>query len=63
MEENVLKYPGLVSEMARKGDTYSDLGKLLILSDSSISRRMSGDIEWSIGEIEQICKHYRKRLL
>lgn len=58
MEE--VKYPGLVSEMARRGETYSDLGKILILSDSSISRRMSGEIEWSISEIGLICDHYQK---
>lgn len=55
-----VKYPGLKSEMARRGDTNKTLSKLLELSEPSISRRLSGEVEWSIGEIELLCNHYEK---
>jgi transcriptional regulator with XRE-family HTH domain len=55
-----VNYPGLIKEMAARGDTQETLGKILNLSKSSISRRLSGEIEWSIGEIETICNHYEK---
>jgi len=53
-------YPELVGEMARRGDTQESLGKLLNLPHSSISRRLTGDTEWSISEIDKICEHYGK---
>lgn len=54
------KYSGLRAEMAKKGHTQETLGKLLDIPTSSVSRRLSGEIEWSIGEIETICKFYKK---
>lgn len=53
-------YGGLLGEMAKQGDTNKVLANLLDLSESSISRRFSGEVEWSIGEIELICNHYGK---
>lgn len=53
-------YPGLVGEMARRGDTQETLANLLGITRSAISRRLSGKIEWSIGEIDKICEHYEK---
>ena len=53
-------YPGLAGEMARRGDTQIVLAKLLKLTPGAISKRLSGKIEWSIGEIEKICDYYKK---
>ena len=39
-------YPGLAAEMARRGDTQKVLAKLLNLPNASISRRLSGQLEW-----------------
>lgn len=55
-----VKYPGLVGEMAKRGDTQKTLSKLLDIPLASISRRLSGEIEWSISEIDKICEHYKK---
>lgn len=55
-----VKYPGLAGEMAKRGDTQKTLSKLLGIPLSSVSRRMSGEIEWSISEIDKICEHYKK---
>ena len=55
-----IKYPELVGEMAKRGETQKTLATLLELPCASISRRLSGEIEWSISEIDKICKHYNK---
>ena len=55
-----VKYPGLVGEMARRGETQRTLAKLLGTSYNSIWRRLTGRTEWSIGEIEKICEHFGK---
>ena len=56
----VMKYPELVAEMVRHGDTEKDLGKLIGKSYSSVSVRLSGKKEWSISEIDKICDYYGK---
>lgn len=56
-----LLYAELVGEMAKRGETQKDLAKVIgIESATAISRRLAGDIEWSIGEVEAICEHYGK---
>ena len=54
------KYPELAGEMRKHGDTQKTLATLLKLPRASISRRLSGETEWSIGEIEKICRYYGK---
>lgn len=53
-------YPELVKEMAQRGETQKELGKLLGIPGSSIGRRLIGEIEWSISEIDTLCKHFDK---
>ena len=53
-------YPGLVAEMAKRGDKQKVIAKLLGITSPAISRRFSGEVEWSISEIEKICKYYNK---
>ena len=55
-----IKYPGLVWEMVRHGETQKYLGELIGVSYASLSRRLSGISEFSINEIEKICEHYGK---
>jgi transcriptional regulator with XRE-family HTH domain len=60
---NIMKkpmYPKLVCEMAVRGETQSDLAKQLNLSIPAISNRFNGKTEWSITEIDAICKRYNK---
>lgn len=58
--EQQLKFSGLRSEMAKFGHKYSTIAKLLNLTESSVSRRFSGEIAWSFEEIETICNFYNK---
>lgn len=60
MKEKRVMYPGLVAVMASRGETHASLGKVLNLSTSAVTRRISGETEWSLGEIRTICNHYRK---
>jgi len=53
-------YPELVVEMARHGEYRKDLAKLLGITNGSITGRLSGKTQWTIGEIEKICEHYGK---
>lgn len=55
-----IEYPELLAEMARHGDTQKAIAKLLELSIPSFSRRLSGEVDWSISDIEKLCKHYNK---
>lgn len=54
------KYPKLMSEMASRGETIADLIGVLHLSIPAISNRLNGKTEWSITEIDAICRHYDK---
>ena len=56
----IIRYPGLVSEMAKKGETQKTIAELLGLSIPSISSRFRGKKDWSIGEIEKLCNYYGK---
>lgn len=55
-----IKYPELVGEMAKHGDTQESIGKLLGLAYSSVCRRLTGKTEWSISEIDKLCDYYNK---
>lgn len=60
MKHNAIKYPGLVGIMASRGETYQTLADVLNTSTSAISRRMNGDVDWSLGEVKAICEFYEK---
>lgn len=55
-----VKFPGLVSEMAKRGETQEDIGKVLNLSRVSVSKKLTGKVDWTIGEIEDLCEYYGK---
>lgn len=51
-------YPNLEAEIARKGESYTTLGKILGLSPSAVSKRMDGQTRWNADEIAKVCKHF-----
>lgn len=55
-----IKFPNLVGEMAKRGENQKTLAILLNCHRSTISKKLSGKVEWSIGEVERICEHYGK---
>lgn len=60
IEEKVIKFPNLLAEMARCGDTYTSLAEVVGVSVSAIERRLNGKVDWSKSEIDTICDHYGK---
>lgn len=55
-----VKYPELAAEMVRNGDTQRTLAKKLGMTYQAIWRRLSGRVEFTIDEIEDICELYGK---
>lgn len=53
-------FSGLLAEMAKYGDDQNSIADLLGLGSSAVSRRFSGEVEWSIGEVDIICYYYGK---
>lgn len=60
MEKKIIKYPKLVKEMAIKGENQTILGKVLGITQATISRKLSGKLEFSISEVEKVCDHFNK---
>ena len=53
------EFPELVKQMKIRKEKLKDIVELLGLTQlSQITRRLSGEIEWTIGEVEILCKHY-----
>lgn len=55
-----LKYPNLLAEMARRGETNYDIAKVINKSYAAVTRRINGKTLLSIEDINLICKHYNK---
>lgn len=55
-----VKFPNLIAEMVKHGETQIELGKLLGLSQPSISRKLKGEVGWTLDEVDKICEHYGK---
>ena len=55
-----IKYPNLLLEIKRCGETQDDISKLLNLSRTTVNFKLSGRSEWTISEVEKICEHYDK---
>ena len=55
-----MKYPKLIEEMKKHKDNQETLAKLLGITQASVSRKLSGKVEFGIGEIDIICEYYGK---
>lgn len=52
-------YPELVKQMKLKKEKLKDIAELIGQNNlSQITRRLTGEVEWTIGEVEILCKHY-----
>lgn len=60
MEKKIPKYPNLVAEMVKNGDTQISLGKVIGLAKTTMCLKMSGKTEWTMSEIDKICEYYKK---
>ena len=52
-------FPEIVNQMKKRNQTLKDVKDLLGLADvSQVSKRLSGKLQWSIGDVEILCKYY-----
>lgn len=58
--EKIVKFPNLVAEIARRGETQKSIAKLLGVSEPTIGFKLKGKTDWTIGEVEQLCKYFGK---
>ena len=54
------KYPNLLAEMARYGDTKLTLCELLGIKRTALWSRLSGETGWKMKEIDKLCERYNK---
>lgn len=52
------KYPEVVKQMKLHKQSLQDVADLLGISDRSVIRRLSGEVEWSIGDVDTLCRYY-----
>lgn len=56
---NNTKYPEIVKQMKLHNQSLQDVANLLnITYTSQVSRRLSGKVEWTLGDAEILCKYY-----
>ena len=52
-------YPEVVKQMKLHKQNLQDVADLLgITYKSQVSRRLSGEVEWTIGDIATLCEYY-----
>lgn len=55
-----IKFPNLRAEMLKSGETQQDLANVLKQGRVTINKKINGKSQWTIGDVEDICKHYGK---
>lgn len=55
-----IKYLKLFNEMREHSESQSDLAKLLGVTLQTVGKKLTGTTEWTIGEIETLCNHYKR---
>lgn len=56
--ENTI-FPEIVKQIKNNNETLQDVADILGLNyPSQITRRLTGEVEWTIGDVEILCKHY-----
>lgn len=58
--EKEIKYPNLMAEMARKGETQTSLARMLGITKQTINLKFKGKSDWTLGEVESICDYLGK---
>jgi predicted transcriptional regulator len=53
-------YPELLGEMAKHGHSQRDIARMLGITYTTVSRKMTGKAKWTMDEIDKICDCYKK---
>ena len=59
MEEEI-RFPKLMAEMKKRKENQNTIAKLLNESQATVSRKLAGKFEWTIGEVDILCEHFKK---
>lgn len=55
-----VKFPELKAEMVKHGENQKMIADLLNITQATLSRKLNGKNEWSFGEIDTLCEHFKK---
>jgi transcriptional regulator with XRE-family HTH domain len=58
MKKLIVIYPKLEAKRAYHGETAHDIAVLLGVSDDSARRRLRGEVELDLSDIEKLMNHY-----
>ena len=58
--KKLILFPQIVAEMEKRGETQQDLANILELDRTQVTRKLNGEVQWSIGDIEVMTLHYNK---
>ena len=53
-------YTNIIIEMFKKHENQNDLSKALEMSKNALVNKLKGRTDWTISEIDKLCKHYGK---
>ena len=56
----IIKYVTLFNLMRENDESQSYLARLLNITPQTVSKKLVGTTEWTIGEIDTLCNHYGK---
>ena len=56
------KYPEVIKQMRLHNQTIEDLSRILGISQRSVRRRITHEVEWTLGDVEILCKYYNMDL-
>lgn len=54
-------FPEITKQMIKRNEKQKEVAQLLGLDVSQVSRKLSGNIDWSISDIEILSKHYKMK--
>ena len=54
------KYFTLQTEMLKNKESHEDIGRILGISANSVRNKLNDKNQWTINEIDTLCKHYNK---
>jgi len=53
-----IKFPEIYNQMQLRNEKLKDVANVIELDISQVSRKISGEINWSFNDIQLLCKHY-----
>lgn len=58
--EREVKFPNLMAEIARRGETQKSIANILGISEPTIGFKLKGKTDWTLDEVQQLCDYFGK---